>query len=289
MTSTIFSRTAVPDGDTLGLTREHELVAQPRKGTIDWASFNRSQFDEASLETARTLWSHRAFTEFHSLTHFSQLSSQLHLLGAPLDWSGAFARMVSDEVRHTELCLRMVEALGGSRDLTLPSLDGVHQTVPQGTLRAHVRRTVISAFCIGETLSGRMFKRCLAGANVPLARDVVTAILVDETFHSELGWELGALLMRPDEAVATEVAALEAELPKLFADFAQQCLATKSAAWARAQPEFDDGPNFGTMSTAGYAHAFYEGMEHDVVPGLEAIGLGHARAAWEQFIATRRY
>ena len=110
---TILSRTAVAEGDTLGLTREHELVTLPRKGTIDWASFNRSQFDEASLENARTLWSHRAFTEFHSLTQFTQLASQLHLLGAPLDWSGAFARMVSDEVRHAELCLHMVQALGG--------------------------------------------------------------------------------------------------------------------------------------------------------------------------------
>lgn len=286
MTRTLLSRTDVPEGEALGLTREHELVTLPRKGSIDWAAFDRAQFDEKTLSDARTLWSHRAHTEFHSLTHFTQLSSQLHALGAPLDWSGAFARMINDEVRHAELCLRMVEALGGSRDLTLPSLDDVHLEV-NGSLRAHVRRTIVSAFCIGETLSGRMFKRCLAGANVPLAREVVTAILVDETFHSELGWELAALLMRPDENAAAEIADLERALPKLFEDFAAQCLATRGPEWANAAPEFDQGPNFGSLSDAGYARAFYEGMALDVVPGLEAIGLGHVRETWEAFVSSR--
>lgn len=275
----------MPDGDTLGLTREHELIVQPRKGTIDWASFDRSQFTEAQLTPARELWQHRAFTEFHSLTQFTQLASQLHALGAPLDWSGAFARMIADEVRHAELSTRMVEALGGPPHLDL-SLDDVHLTV-QGPLRAHVRRVIVSAFCIGETLSGRMFKRCLAAATVPLAREVVTAILVDETFHSELGWELAALLMREDDALPSERDALENELPQLFEDFATQCLATRGPKWARSQPEVDEGPNFGALSTAGYARAFYDGMEEDVVPGLEAIGFRRVRETWNSFVASR--
>lgn len=279
-------RSPVPDGDTLGLTREHELIIQPRKGgPIDWSTFDKTQFTEAQLVPARELWKHRAFTEFHSLTHFTQLASQLHALGAPLDWSGAFARMISDEVRHAELCTRMTEALGGPADLDL-ELDGVHLSV-QGPLRAHVRRTIISAFCIGETLSGRMFKRCLAAANVPLARDVVTAILVDETFHSELGWELAALLMREDDTLEKERTALENELPQLFEDFATQCLATRGPQWARSQPEVDEGPNFGGLSDAGYARAFYDGMEEDVVPGLEAIGFRRARETWNRFVASR--
>lgn len=281
-------RSPVPADETLGLTREHELLTQPRKGSIDWASFNRSHFTEAQLTSARELWRHRAFTEFHSLTQFTQLASQLHALGAPLDWSGAFARMISDEVRHAELCARMVETLGGAPGIELDSLDDVHLTV-RGSLRAHVRRTVVSAFCIGETLSGRMFKRCLAAANVPLAKDVVTAILVDETFHAELGWEVAALLMRPDEGVEEERAALAAELPSLFEDFAAQCLVTHAPESTRAQPEFPpaDAPNFGGLTEAGYARAFFDGMEHDVVPGLEAIGLVEARAAWNRFVASR--
>lgn len=278
-------RSTVPEGDTLGLTREHELIALPRKGTIDW-TFDASKYTADQLTAARELWQHRAFTEFHSLTQFTQLASQLHLLGAPLDWSGAFARMIADEVRHAELCARFVEVLGGT-GLELPSLDDVHLTV-RGSLRAHVRRTIIGAFCIGETLSGRMFKRCLAAVNVPLARDVVTAILVDETFHAELGWELAALLMRLDPAFDSERAELAAALPSLFEQFAAQCLVTRGPEWTRAQPEFEgaDEPNFGGLSAAGYARAFYDGMEQDVVPGLEAIGLPEARDAWNRFVTS---
>lgn len=265
------------------LTEEHEALSRPRKGADpEWASFDRGAHEPRALAPALELWRHRAFTEFHSLTFFTQLASQVQLLGAPLDWSGAFARMIADESRHADLCLRMVGALGGSPTLELDEA-GLHQTVT-GSLRAHVRRTVIAAFCIGETLSGRMFKRCLAGVTVPLARDV-TAILVDETFHAELGWELGALLMRPDEHFEAERATLAAALPSLFSDFAAQCLVTRSPAFVRAAPEFDPGENFGGLSTEGYARAFFDGMELDVVPGLEAIGLPEARPAWDAFLS----
>jgi hypothetical protein len=177
----------------------------------------------------------------------------------------------------------MVHALGGDDALRLEQ-DELHLPV-HGDLRAHVRHTVISGFCISETLSGRMFKRCLAGATVPLARDVVTAILIDETFHGELGWELGALLMRPHEGFETERAELATKLPGLFASYARQCLVTRGRQWTRAQPEFPDGPGFGGMSDAGYAQAFFDSMEQDVVPGLEAIGLPEAVPAWDTFLA----
>lgn len=207
--------------EPLGLTREHELVVRPRKGEVHWDQFDAREYEATHLEAARSLWRHRAFTEFHSLTHFTQLASQVQRLGLPLEWSGAFVRMCGDEVRHTELCLRMLEAVGGERDLVLPSLDETHLTV-RGSLRAHVRSVIVSAFCIGETLSGRMFKRCLAAATVPLAREVVTAILVDETFHAELGWELAALLMRPDPDFELERRELAQRLPSVFSSFAEQ-------------------------------------------------------------------
>ncbi|MFO0595456.1 MAG: ferritin-like domain-containing protein [Myxococcaceae bacterium] len=285
MTITVWRRSDAGD-DALSLTREHELIAQPRRGEpIDWKSFDARSIDERWLGPARELWKHRAYTEFHSLTQFTQLASQVQALGAPLDWSGAFARMIADEVRHVDLCLQMHRALGGTADLELETLEHVHLR-QRGSLRAHVRRVVVSSFCIGETLSGRMFKRCLAACTVPLAREVVTAILVDETFHAECGWELGALLMRPDEHLETERASLAAELPSLFREYAGVCHATRSPAWTRAQSEVEDGPRLGGLSSEGYARAFFDGMEEDVVPGLEAIGFPEARTAWDGFVAS---
>jgi hypothetical protein len=271
-------------GDGLALTREHEAVVRPRKGEVHWEAIDKSVYDARVRGEAAELWLERAKQEMHSLALFTQLASQLHVLGAPLDWSGAFARMIADEVRHTDMCLRMCEALGHPSRPDI-AREGLHLLAP-GATRAHIRQTIVAAFCIGETISGRMFKRALRAADVPLAREVVAAILVDETFHGELGWELAALLMRDDgEGFGEERRALAAALPGLFRHFAGQCLATRGPTWARSAPEVDPGPNFGDMSAAGYARAFFDGMEEDVVPGLSAIGLPEAAPAYAGLLA----
>jgi hypothetical protein len=266
-------------GPPLGLTREHELIAAPRKGEVRWSDFDRSAYDAAALDAAATLWRTRAVQEMHSLALFTELAAQLQQLGAPLDWSGAFARMIADEVRHTDLCIRMVEALGDARPLDVEERD--LRLFEGASSRARVREVIVAVFCIGETVSGRMFEEAYRAADVPLARDVVRAILVDEALHSELGWELGALLMRADgDAFEAERASLVASLPRLFRHYRRLCLAERGRAWAFEGAEVDDGPNFGTLSEAGYARAFYEAMEAEVVPGLVAIGLPEAEATY---------
>lgn len=271
-------------GEDLALHREHVAIVQPRHGEIRWDAFDRAAHDTAALDEAASLWETRAVQEMHSLALFTEVAGHLHLLGAPLDWSGAFARMIADEVRHTDLCLRMCEALG--RPAT-PEIDPAELHLMSVSSRSHVRQTIVAAFCIGETLSGRMFRAALRVTDVPLARDVVSAIIVDETFHGELGWELGALLMRSDgPAFESERAELANRLPFLFRHFAGQCHATIAPATARALPVSDDGPNFGTLSNAGYACAFFDGMEQDVVPGLVAIGLPEAEAAYAGLIQS---
>ncbi len=270
-------------GDVLSLTAEHDAIARPRKGEVRWTDFDRGAYAPRVLDEAARLWEERAVQEMHSLALFTELTSHLHRLGAPLDWSGAFARMIADEVRHTDLCLRMCDALGRP---AAPKIDPKHVTLlAPSSPRAHVRRMIVAAFCIGETVSGHMFRRALKAATVPLARDVVTAIVIDETFHGELGWELGALLMRSDgEAFLKERDTLAADLPHLFRHYAKLCGARRGPAWARAAAPVDEGPNFGTMTEAGYAATFFDAMETDVVPGLGSIGLPEAAHAYEALV-----
>lgn len=278
-------RSSVAEGNEseLALHREHRAIVRPRQGEVAWEKFDPGGYDAAALDAAAQLWSGRAVQEMHSLALFTELTGQLHLLGAPLDWSGAFARMIADEVRHTELCLRMCEALGRPSS---PEIDPTElHLLSAASPRSHVRQTIVAAFCIGETLSGRMFRRALRVTDVPLAREVVAAIVVDETFHGELGWELGALLMRRDgEAFDEERAHLAGRLPFLFRHFAKLCRVTMGPSPTRAAPGVDEGPNFGTLSDAGYACAFFDGMEEDVVPGLVAIGLPEAEPAYASLL-----
>lgn len=264
----------------LELSRAHAIIARPRRGSIAWSDFDPSSFEAETLAEAAVAWSCRAVQEYHSLALFTQLASQIHLLGAPLDWSGAFARMISDEVRHTEICARMGETLGAKSPVEIEPKH-LHLISGEGSLRAHVRDTIVAAFCIGETLSGRMFRRCLRVATVPLAKAAVQAIVIDETFHAAFGWEAAALLMRDDGPhFAAERRALVASLPGLFRHYCHLSCADNGPDWARDEAEAPPPPNFGTLSRAGYAHAFFEGMRDDVVPGLVAIGLPEAVEAF---------
>jgi hypothetical protein len=207
------------------------------------------------------------------------------VLGAPLDWSGAFARMIADEVRHTDLCLRMCETLGRP---AAPEIDAADlHLLEQAASRGSVRHMIVALFCIGETISGRMFRRALKQTDVPLAREVVAAIVSDETFHAELGWELGALLMRNDgPEFEAERASLAAALPSLFRHYARLCGATRAPSATAHDERAEPGPNFGTLSAAGYALCFFDGMREDVVPGLVSIGLPEAEAAYAGLLAS---
>jgi hypothetical protein len=263
----------------LELARAHAAVAAPRRGKIRW-ELDREAFEAKALRAAAGAWRARAVQEYTSLALFTQLASQVHVLGLPLDWSGGFARMIADEVRHAELCARMTELLAGAP----PRVDEstLHLPVYARSLRAHVRGVLVAAFCIGETLSGRFFRRCLRAATVAVAKDVVRVICDDETFHGRFGWEAAALLMRDDgtRAFRDERASLAAQLPELFAHYRKLCGASRRPAWAFANPEAPPAPNFGTLTGAGYARQYWEGMRDDVVPALVAIGLPEADDAW---------
>lgn len=268
-------------GADLELAREHARIAAPRRGDIHWDSFDRASYSAGALAAAAAAWRERARQEYASLAVFTQLSSQLHLLGTPLDWAGAFARMIADEVRHTELCARMAETLEPNLAVEIDEAE-LHLPVRDSSLRAHVRGAVLAASCIGETLSGRFFRRCLRATTVPLARDVVRTIVDDETFHGELGWELLALLLRSegDASFAAERQALAAGLSELFEHYRALCGAERGEAWARRGDEAPSDPNFGTLTAQGYARAFFDGMRKDVVPRLVAVGLPEAEGAW---------
>jgi hypothetical protein len=267
-------------GDDLALTRVHEEIAAPRKGTVSFSAFKREDYTPKQLEQAAHAWSTRALQEYYSLALFTQLSSQLHTVGVPLDWSGAFARMIEDEVRHTDLCMQMCAALGHPASPVIDEKE-LHLTSDR-SLPNHIRDVVLAAFCLGETISGTMFRRALKATTVPLAREVVSAILVDETFHGEAGWELLALLLRGISVADRRV--LVDRIPALFAHYRKLCGATRGRAWANAGVDAEPEPNFGTLTETGYARAFFDSMEEDIVPALSALGLVEAESAYEALL-----
>jgi hypothetical protein len=191
--------------------------------------------------------------------------------------------MIADEVRHTELCARFAGLLEPGVPVEIDDT-ALHLPILETSLLAHVRGTVLATFCIGETLSGRFFRRCLRATTVPLARQIVHAIVDDETFHGRLGWELLALLLRSDgdPSFPRERDALASGLRELFLHYRSLCGADPGEPWATNGEEARGDPNFGTLTARGYARSFFEGMRDDVVPGLAALGLPEAEGAWRE-------
>jgi hypothetical protein len=280
---TFVLRRSTAGSEGLELVAAHASVVAPRRGEIGWSAFDRRAFAPDVLAKAAAEWRERAAQEYASLALFTRLASQLHTLGVPLDWSGGFARMIADEVRHTEICARFAEALEPGVRVDIDET-GLHLPVIELSLLAHVRAAVLAAFCIGETLSGRFFRRCLRAATVPLAREIVRTIVDDETFHGRLGWELMALLLRGDgdPAFPKDRDGLAMSLHELFVHYRSLCGAARGEAWARAGDEAPGAPNFGTLTERGYARGFFEGMRDDVVPALVAVGLPEAEVAWRE-------
>jgi hypothetical protein len=126
------------DGEELELTVAHSGIVKPRRFEIAWGNFDRLSFGAEELREAAGQWRERARQEYASMAVFTQLASQMHVLGVPLDWSGALARMISDEVRHTELCARFAELLEPHVAIELDE-GGIHLPRSTGSLRAHVR------------------------------------------------------------------------------------------------------------------------------------------------------
>jgi hypothetical protein len=59
------------------------------------------------------IWGERIPTEYRSITGFSTLSFDFIAAGAPVDLVAVCHRVCIDELRHTELAVKMVEIYGG--------------------------------------------------------------------------------------------------------------------------------------------------------------------------------
>ena len=75
----------------------------------EFEAFDHSAYPEALLQEAHENWAERARAEHGSVHQFTQVAHALCVARAPLEIQGALARLITDEVRHAELCARMAE------------------------------------------------------------------------------------------------------------------------------------------------------------------------------------
>jgi hypothetical protein len=158
--------------------------------TIPWAQLDASVLDDEERELVRRAWAARVDAEYRSMVVFGELIARMPEAGVSLEASCAASRLLQDEARHTELCARVADALGGHPearfDATSLRLDDDHPA------HLFVARWTASMFCVGEAASVGLLQVLAARTTDPCAKVVVEILLRDELLHDRFGWALAA-------------------------------------------------------------------------------------------------
>jgi hypothetical protein len=235
-----------------------------------FAAFDPLRYSPEQLSFARADWESRTLDEYRSQVAFTELLMELTEVGFSYDALGTCIRVVRDESRHVELCKRMLNALGGTDQLSgEPHWVRSDKTLPT---RYRVLNTLISSLCIGETLSVNVLIAVRDNTTDELARAVTTQLAADESIHSRFGWSL--LELFTPEMESEERAWVNELLPGIF-------YATEQAVRVEASDVFSPLSPFGAISNSDRNALLYRTFEKDIVEPFEKLGF-RAVDAWEK-------
>jgi hypothetical protein len=157
-------------------------------GRPDLSALDASAIPAGLLEQARAVWQERARSEFRSIQILTRFLAEVTGAGDPLDVYAGVTELVDDEVRHTELCAALCEALGAPAWLPEP----VGLVDPPEFLAAPMAEralaTAITMLGINETISVGFIADLAARCRNPAVKRVLDETIGDEDEHQELGW-----------------------------------------------------------------------------------------------------
>jgi len=260
------------------LARLHErtiLQRGPRKGVvIPWDSFRRDDHPRAALALAYDAQRMLALGEYAAVGLFSRFVEALARIGAPFDIVSAATRVPQDEIRHADLAFRFA-SMCAARDVAVDSPDERPSRWKDRLSVEDLDSFAIEVIAIGETLACALLSACRDGATEPLARAIYTNIVADEVHHARLGWYY--LLWRAPQwsaadrqRVADDAGAMVIQIEKRFGTGRDAPRGAQKAARA-----------LGVLDTARQRKVVRDVMQNEIVPGLDALGLG-ASFAWEK-------
>lgn len=259
------------------LARLHERAilqhGSRRHKPIPFSRFDRTKYPDAAIALAFDAQRALALGEYTAVDLFAQLASGLALHGAPFDVVAAATRIPSDEIRHADLTFRMACLLSG-KDVEVqfdPVAINKRWTESKGLEAIDI--TVVEVSAIGETLSCALLGECRKRATDPVLRAVYSSIVADEVHHARLGWYY--LTWRAPQWTRAERQRVADRAGALVVDIETQFWNGRDApedarAGARA---------LGVLESTGQRKAVRAIMEDEIVPALDALGLG-ASHAW---------
>lgn len=241
----------------------------------DPGTFTPSAYDPISVANARAGWKKRMVDEYASTTVFSALYAQLVEANATLDAGAVVLRMAQDELRHAEICGRVVQAMGGSHRVTRDTSVAAIATHPGACAEERALRNVLVT-ALSEMHSVSFFVASLDRMSDPYLRVVTRSLLADEILHGRFGFYY--LAERADWL------ARRPEVRASIATYLRYVFAVLEEAFVRPpRPDARRGADddaLGLLDDALQRDVFVDSMEHAVVPGLERFGI-EASHAWK--------
>jgi hypothetical protein len=246
-------------------SRSHKPIAFER--------FDPRGYPDAALAIAFDAQRALAAGEYSAIDLFCQLAAALALHGAPFDIVGAATRIPSDEVRHADLTFRMAKLLSG-KDIEVPCYRSqIGKSWDRAANIEALDVAMVEVSAIGETLSCALLGECRKRATDPVLRAIFASIVSDEVHHARLGWYYLAWRApqwsrAERQRVADRVGALVMKIETQFRQGRDAPEGARQAARA-----------LGVLETEGQRKAIQAIMADEIVPGLDALGLG-ASHAW---------
>ncbi len=262
----------------------------------DFAAFPRASYDAQLRRDAALQWAGRARAEHGSVHQFSSLMHVLCDARVGNELLGALSRLITDEVRHVELCAQMALACDPEAATREPAIfRWPIPTVPwpapppaeqRDAQLAWAANAILIACCLGETLSRPMLEAIEIVATDTAAQLTARQILRDEHFHAAFGWDALALILPVLDEDAR--AQLHTKLSRAFAGFRKSTacgLSPDDVAGTdlAIHPPTVGGPaNLGVLTDHQYAMIFYATIEQEIIPALHDLGIDATRAWHEQ-------
>lgn len=265
--------TLVPVPGATPIAEEYRaLVDATARIDRSYGDFDASAYAPESIRAARAHWRKRMIDEYLSTAVFSGLSAQLVEANATLDTSAVVLRMAQDELRHAEVCGRVVATMGGDPRV---SYEPVERSLPrhEGTSAEECALRNVLVTSISETHSISYFVTSLDRLEDPYLRAVTRDLLSDEILHGRFGFhylQAWSSWLAERDAVR---ASISTYLRHVFA-VAEQAITREPSSHGHGR----DDARLGLVPHEETLAIFRDTMENAVAPGLERFGLDAVRA-----------
>ncbi len=182
---------------------------------VPWEALARHGLDKDRLNAVADAWSFRVQTEFRSIQVMTRFMTEVVAAGDPIEVYAGAAEALVDEIKHTALCVGVVESLGFTPFLPDPLVEKEAPGFLSLPMAQRALGTAVSMLAVSETLSVALIEDLRLRCRHPALSMVLGLTLADEDTHRDFGWayiEASLRRFESDEAIGFARTVAEATL-----------------------------------------------------------------------------